>query len=132
MTVQRAYEPVAPLIIDKHKVLQILLNLINNAKYACDATGGSEKVITLRIFTAAPDRVIMQVSDNGMGIAPENLTRIFRHGFTTRKTGHGYGLHSGALAAKELGGNLNAYSDGPGCGATFTLELPHSLRRERT
>jgi len=132
VTVQRAYEPVAPLIIDKHKVLQILLNLINNAKYACDATGGSEKVITLRIFTAAPDRVIMQVSDNGMGIAPENLTRIFRHGFTTRKTGHGYGLHGGALAAKELGGNLNAYSDGPGCGATFTLELPHSLRRERT
>ena len=132
VTVQRAYEPVAPLITDKHKVLQILLNLINNAKYACDTNGGSDKVVTLRIFAAAPDRVIMQVSDNGMGIAPENLTRIFRHGFTTRKTGHGYGLHSGALAAKELGGSLNAHSDGPGRGATFTLELPHSLRRERT
>jgi signal transduction histidine kinase len=59
-----------------------------------------------------------------VGILPENLTRIFNHGFTTRKDGHGFGLHSGALAAKELGGSLNVRSDGPGQGAAFTLELP--------
>jgi signal transduction histidine kinase len=64
------------------------------------------------------------VSDNGIGILPENLTRIFNHGFTTRRNGHGFGLHSGALAAKELGGVLLAYSEGPGTGATFCLELP--------
>ena len=64
------------------------------------------------------------VADNGIGIAPENLTRIFSHGFTTKRDGHGFGLHSGALAAKEMGGALNAQSDGPGLGATFTLELP--------
>jgi signal transduction histidine kinase len=64
------------------------------------------------------------VADNGIGIAPENLTRIFGHGFTTRPSGHGFGLHSGALAAKELGGTLTASSPGPGQGAAFALELP--------
>ena len=59
-----------------------------------------------------------------MGIAAENLTRIFSYGFTTRKNGHGFGLHSGALAAKEMGGSLNARSEGPGKGAAFILELP--------
>jgi signal transduction histidine kinase len=70
----------------------------------------------------------MTVSDNGVGIASENLTRIFNHGFTTRKDGHGFGLHSGALAAREMGGALWAQSDGPGKGATFTLELPLSAK----
>ena len=65
--------------------------------------------------------------DNGVGISQDNLTRIFNHGFTTKKDGHGFGLHSGALAAKEMGGSLNVHSDGSGQGATFTLELPVSL-----
>jgi hypothetical protein len=69
------------------------------------------------------------VIDNGIGIPPENLTRIFNHGFTTRKGGHGFGLHSGALAAKEMGGSLTVQSDGPGQGAAFTLELPCPKRR---
>ena len=64
------------------------------------------------------------VNDNGIGIPPENLSRIFSHGFTTRKEGHGFGMHSSALAAQELGGTLKAQSDGPGKGATFTLEIP--------
>ncbi|HEY1313813.1 MAG TPA: ATP-binding protein, partial [Steroidobacteraceae bacterium] len=65
------------------------------------------------------------VIDNGVGIAPENMHRLFTHGFTTRASGHGFGLHSGALAAQELGGTLSVKSDGPGRGATFTLELPY-------
>jgi two-component system NtrC family sensor kinase len=64
------------------------------------------------------------VEDNGQGIAPENMTRIFSHGFTTKKSGHGFGLHSAVLAAKEMGGSLTAQSEGSGKGATFTLELP--------
>ena len=70
------------------------------------------------------DRVRIDVIDNGIGIPGENLTKIFNHGFTTRRNGHGFGLHSGALSAKELGGSLKAQSDGPGKGAVFTLELP--------
>ena len=73
---------------------------------------------------ASPDRVKITVSDNGIGIPPDHLTKIFNHGFTTKKDGHGFGLHSGANAAKEMGGSLTAHSDGPGQGAEFTLELP--------
>jgi signal transduction histidine kinase len=80
--------------------------------------------MTLRLLASRPGFIAIQVQDNGVGIAAENLTRIFRHGFTTRADGHGFGLHSGALAAKELGGSLVAESAGLGQGACFTLELP--------
>jgi C4-dicarboxylate-specific signal transduction histidine kinase len=109
--------------LDKHKVLQILVNLVRNAKYACEESGRSDRQITLRV-ASLEGRVAISVIDNGVGIAPQNLTRIFNHGFTTRAAGHGFGLHSGALAARELGGSLTAHSDGPGLGARFTLELP--------
>ena len=64
------------------------------------------------------------VQDDGLGIAPEKLTRIFSHGFTTKRDGHGFGLHSGANAAHQMGGSLTVHSEGLGKGATFTLELP--------
>jgi PAS domain S-box-containing protein len=109
--------------IEKHKVLQILVNLIRNAKYACDESERKDKQIKVKISTR--DKCIrIAVMDNGVGIPPENITRIFNHGFTTRKTGHGFGLHSGALAARELNGSLNAFSEGVGRGSVFTLELP--------
>jgi signal transduction histidine kinase len=109
--------------LDKHKVLQILVNLICNAKHACNDAGRKDKKITVRIRTG-DQRTLISVCDNGVGILPENLTKIFNHGFTTRKDGHGFALHSGALAAREMGGSLTAHSVGPGGGATFTLELP--------
>lgn len=120
----RDIAPVPAFLVDKHKVLQILVNLISNAKYAASAAGRPDKILTVRVRTAGPERIQIQVCDNGIGIASENLARIFAHGFTTRPDGHGFGLHSGALAATELGGSLTVQSDGPGCGATFTLELP--------
>ena len=120
----REYRDRPVVTLDKHKVLQILINLVGNAKYACDESGRRDKAITVRI-TADERCVRMEVKDNGVGIPRENLTRIFAHGFTTRKHGHGFGLHSGALAARELGGTLTPYSDGPGCGARFVLELPY-------
>ncbi len=116
-------EPAPEITVDRHKVLQILVNLIRNAKYACDETGRENKRMTLQVRTAG-ERVRIAVIDNGVGIPAANMTRIFNHGFTTRKDGHGFGLHSGALAAKELGGQLIAESAGPGAGATFTLVLP--------
>jgi signal transduction histidine kinase len=110
--------------VDKHTVMQILINLMRNAKYACDdAAVFGDKQITVRASNGE-GRVKISVIDNGIGIPPENLTRIFSHGFTTRKGGHGFGLHSGALAAKGMGGSLTVHSDGPSQGATFTLELP--------
>ncbi|HVM51108.1 MAG TPA: PAS domain S-box protein [Candidatus Acidoferrum sp.] len=122
--VLREYSEVPPILVDKHKVLQILVNLVRNAKYALDDRGHADKRLVLRVGVNGSNRVRIAVIDNGIGIAPENLTRIFEHGFTTRKEGHGFGLHNGALAAKDLGGSLTAHSAGPGTGATFTLELP--------
>jgi PAS domain S-box-containing protein len=112
-------------LVEKHKVLQILVNLIRNAKYACEESVTGERRLTLRVQATADRRSVrIEVVDNGVGIPTENLTRVFNHGFTTRKEGHGFGLHSGALTARELGGSLTAHSDGPGKGATFTLEFP--------
>jgi signal transduction histidine kinase len=121
--VVREYEEVPAINVEKHKVLQILVNLIRNAKYACDEGGAKEKRVEVRIVNGESG-VKISVGDNGVGIPAENLMRIFNHGFTTRKTGHGFGLHSGALAAKEMGGTLAVHSAGPGQGAVFTLELP--------
>jgi C4-dicarboxylate-specific signal transduction histidine kinase len=121
----REFENVPPMNIDKHRVLQILVNLIRNAKYACDESGREDKQMTVRVANGE-GRIKISVSDNGIGIPPENLIRIFNHGFTTRKDGHGFGLHSGALAAKEMGGSLTVQSDGIARGATFTLELPRT------
>jgi len=121
--VVREYEEVNPIALDKHKVLQILVNLIRNAKYACDESGRKDKQLTIRVSNGGTQARVA-IADNGVGIPAENLTRIFSHGFTTRKDGHGFGLHSGALNAKEMGGALVVHSEGPGRGATFTLELP--------
>ena len=129
VNVVRDYQPTPPITVEKGKVLQILTNLIRNAKHACDeapAATPQGKTITLRIEPAAPDRVRLIVRDNGVGIPPENLTRIFTHGFTTRADGHGFGLHSSILAAREMKGSLRAESAGLGHGATFILELPIS------
>jgi C4-dicarboxylate-specific signal transduction histidine kinase len=109
--------------LERHKLMQILVNLVRNAKFACDEGGRPDKRIVIRITQHGAGARI-EVVDNGVGIPAENLTRIFAHGFTTRKEGHGFGLHSGALVAKELGGSLTARSDGPGLGATFTIDLP--------
>jgi PAS domain S-box-containing protein len=120
----RDFSPAPSLSVDKHKVLQILVNLIRNAKYALEHRDDNDKQMILRAAPGDNGTVRISVVDNGIGIAPENLTRIFEHGFTTRQNGHGFALHSGALAARQMGGSLTCVSAGPGQGATFTLELP--------
>ncbi len=121
--VRREFEEVPAIQTEKHKILQILINLLRNAKQACEGTPHGEKRVVVRIVSV-PGFVRLMVEDNGVGIPPENLTRIFAHGFTTKRDGHGFGLHSGALTARELGGSLGVHSHGRGKGATFTLDLP--------
>jgi PAS domain S-box-containing protein len=123
VTLVRDFQEVPLITVDKHRVLQILVNVIRNAKYACDESESAEKRVTVRV-RAANGTMLITVIDTGVGIPPENLERIFSHGFTTRKDGHGFGLHSCALAAKDLGGSLRGESAGLGQGATFTLTLP--------
>lgn len=114
--------------VDRHKVLQILINLLRNAKHAMDARGADYKRLVVRVGTASPKTIRITIIDNGVGIPPEHLTKIFNYGFTTKKNGHGFGLHSGSNAAKEMGGRLTAHSAGLNCGAVFTLELPTTPR----
>ncbi|MBN1205189.1 MAG: PAS domain S-box protein [Myxococcaceae bacterium] len=132
--VRRDYGEVPPLLADRHKLLQILLNLLKNARQALLASERPDKLLSIRIAPAphAPqDKLLIQISDNGVGISPENLGRLFAQGFTTKVGGHGFGLHMSALAAKELGGALSCSSEGPGHGATFTLELPFHSEEAR-
>jgi signal transduction histidine kinase len=122
---ERAYEPVPDIDVDRHKLLQILSSLLDNAWEALeDATAERRIRVQLR---GVGDRVAIDVEDSGCGIPAENLTRIFHHGFTTRKARLGFGLHASGCAAGELGGTLVANSDGPGRGARFTLTLPLRL-----
>jgi len=123
MELVREFAEVPAVRVEKHKVLQILVNLIRNAKQACADSARKDPRLKIKI-SQAHGTIQIAVIDNGVGIPPENLTRIFHHGFTTRPNGHGFGLHCGALAARELGGSLTAYSNGPGTGAAFTLSLP--------
>lgn len=124
VVIEREIEPLPRALCDKHKVLQIVLNLLGNAKWALGERAGEGKRLSVRLARPAEDRVRIQVVDNGVGIDSALLTKIFQHGFTTRKGGHGFGLHASALVARAMGGALTAESEGPGRGATFTLEFP--------
>jgi PAS domain S-box-containing protein len=125
VNVVRKYSDTHPIYGDKHKVLQVLVNLIYNAKQAMSKS--ETKILTLSTGTAPTGEVWISIHDTGCGIAPENIKRIFSHGFTTKAAGHGFGLHSSILAAKEMKGDLTVRSDGLGLGATFVLELPSSI-----
>ena len=128
--VLREYQEIPPVTSDRHLVLQILVNLIGNAKHAMKDTANENKRLTLRLRPGQEENVVVEVHDNGVGISEENMQRIFEHGFTTKKGGHGFGLHSSSVAAKQLGGSLSAYSDGPGCGARFCLTLPVAVEEK--
>lgn len=127
ITLIKEFSDIPQMPLDKHRVLQILVNLINNAKQALDAGVNRPPRIILRLKVVGDGRVRVEVEDNGEGIAQDNLARVFEHGFTTRVDGHGFGLHSCILAAHEMGGDLTAQSAGPGKGALFILELPLAL-----
>jgi signal transduction histidine kinase len=126
-TVLEDWEGIPEVLLDKHIVLQILVNLIANALQAMESITDRPRRLVLKAETLAGangPRLRIRVGDNGEGILPENQHRLFAHGFTTRKGGHGFGLHSCALAARAMNGHLAVHSPGPGGGATFTLDIP--------
>jgi len=124
VTVVKHYHDVPEIMADKHRLLLILVNLISNAKYAMSNLTDRTRQMTLTVIPLDDGTLQISIKDEGEGIPAQNMTRIFTHGFTTRKEGHGFGLHSCALAALEMKGSLTAHSDGPGKGALFTLLIP--------
>ena len=122
--IRREFAGLPAVVADKHRILQILLNLLSNAKRALKESAGPERLLFVRTRRTDEGLVTVEIQDSGVGIAPENLTKIFAQGFTTKRGGHGFGLHSGVLAAREMGGTLRVQSEGLGRGATFILELP--------
>ena len=122
--VRREFTAKPTVTVERHKIVQILVNLLTNAKHALDKEEVRDKTLTVRVALTGHETVQISVTDTGTGITPENMARLFQHGFTTKPQGHGFGLHHGALAAKEMGGQLVAHSEGAGKGATFTLEVP--------
>ncbi|WP_434385396.1 ATP-binding protein [Melittangium boletus] len=117
--------------VDRHKLLQILLNFLSNARHALVESGRADKLITIRVQRVSDARLRIAVVDNGIGIAPEDASRLFTQGFTTKKDGHGFGLHTSALAAAEMDASLSCASEGRGQGATFIIELPVSGEESR-
>jgi len=111
-----------PVSLDRHRVLQVLVNLISNARDAVLA-GAGDKTIRVRAELVA-DQLRIAVADTGVGFAVDDGPRLFQAGFTTKPHGHGYGLHSSAIAAQQLGGTLRCTSPGQGRGAKFSLQIP--------
>ena len=131
ITINKAYDFKDRISLESHKVLQILVNLVRNAIQATKNNNRHNREIVAYIHAHDSERIDFQIRDNGTGISKENLNRIFQHGFTTKTEGHGFGLHNSALFAKELGGSLKVYSDGPNQGASFILQLP-AIRSKNT
>lgn len=121
----KEYKKLHPVLVDKVKLIQIIINLIRNAKDALIESKTNERTLILRVTHSKKEFFCIQVIDNGMGVAPENQVRIFAYGFTTKAEGHGYGLHASAIAANEMGGALKMKSQGIGHGSTFSIELPY-------
>jgi NO-binding membrane sensor protein with MHYT domain len=130
VTVQRDYQAVPPVLLDRHKLIQILGNLLSNARHALRDLAEGQRTLRVRLRPSA-QWLTIEIEDNGVGIASEVVARLFAFGFTTKKDGHGFGLHASANLAKELGGDIGVYSDGPGRGARFTLRLPVVAAEER-
>lgn len=129
--VVKDYHEMPEIVVDKHQVLQVLLNLISNAKQAMKEVSDRPRILTLRLLWFKEHEnewVKFEVQDTGVGISPDNMNRMFSQGFTTKKDGHGFGLHSGALNAKLMGGSLTVSSEGEGRGAMFTLTIPAKKR----
>jgi signal transduction histidine kinase len=131
VTVTRDYQFAPRLTLDRHKLIQVLGNVLSNARHALRDQTQGRRILTVRIRAIAAGSFAIDVEDSGIGIETTVLQRLFEFGFTTKKDGHGFGLHASANLAKELGGELSGHSNGPGCGARFTLRIPFSAVPEQ-
>jgi signal transduction histidine kinase len=128
IVVSREFDEIPQLIVDKHQVLEVLVDVIRNGCQAMAQVSPKQLIVRAKLIPGPPDSVCLEIQDSGVGIPTDDLTKIFGQGYNTRDGGRGMSLHNGALVAKNLGGALRAHSEGFGHGATFALELPGNFQ----
>ena len=114
------YSKVAPILIEKGKLMQVFVNILKNAEESLIMKEENNKIIKINISEDKESQKI-EIIDNGVGIKEEDLTRIFLYGYSTKKNSKGFGLHTSALTVAEFNGKIFANSDGEGKGAKFTV-----------
>ena len=129
ITIKKEYAKLKSVFVDKLKLTQVVINLICNAKESCQESTNEDKCILLKTGSVNDDLFFIQIIDNGIGINKTKQLQVFSYGFTTKKSGHGFGLHSSIIAINEMNGSLTVHSDGANKGATFTIELPYEASR---
>jgi NO-binding membrane sensor protein with MHYT domain len=126
ITVKKQFEKNNPILVDKVKLLQILVNLLRNAKDSLLESTSQNKALSIKIKING-NRLYLSINDNGIGISQEQMKKMFIYGYSTKTNGHGYGLHGSILSARAMGADLKAESEGKDKGATFILDLPYKL-----
>ncbi len=123
LTVNKELGPIDPIEAQRSKLIHVLVNLIKNAKEAMVKNPPKQKVLTIKTWQNH-NNIYLSISDNGSGIRKENVNKVFKHGFTTKRNGHGFGLHSCANYMAEMGGSIRVESEGQGKGTTFICLFP--------
>ncbi|MBA2648904.1 MAG: hypothetical protein H0U75_04745 [Legionella sp.] len=123
VTLKKQYGKLKPIYIDKLSFLQVVINILNNAKQSVLESINKDKMITITTTSLIKNKIKLEITDNGIGISPQNIDKVFIYGFTTKKTGHGFGLHTSANAIRNMGGSIEVVSNGLGLGATFIIEI---------
>jgi ligand-binding sensor domain-containing protein/signal transduction histidine kinase len=123
ITIRKEYRSAEAVMVQRSKLVHVLINLFKNAKEAMAGKAADDKIITIKI-RESDEAVILSITDSGIGIGAEDLSKIFTYGFTTKKNGHGFGLHSSANYMTEMGGKIEVHSDGVRQGTTFRLIFP--------
>jgi signal transduction histidine kinase len=126
LNLTRNLRATAPVMVQKSKLIHVLVNLFKNAKESMETNHPENKDLIIETWQDR-ENVFLSVTDNGAGVDNEHIQKIFTHAFTTKKGGHGFGLHSSANYMNEMGGTITVKSDGVGKGATFTLTFPRAV-----
>lgn len=127
LKIKKDFQPVDEIEAHRSKLVHVLINIIKNAKEAMKEVNQEDKKLEFSTWQDS-EMVYLSIMDNGEGIKEENKTAIFKHGFTTKKEGHGFGLHSSANYMTEMGGKIKVNSDGNGKGTTFILSFPRKKK----
>ena len=113
-----------PVRASEAKLTHILINLLKNAVEAMEETAYDQRLIHLETGEDGDGCIFIRIRDQGMGMEKDVVDKAFTHGFTTKKNGHGFGLHYCAQAMEEMHGAIQVESPGRGKGTTFTLTFP--------